>query len=141
MFMNQKGFTLIELIMVIVLLGLLAAVAIPIYSDLSSQAAEGVAKQFGGALKQAYTNYIMRMAVDNIPNNIQSFYPFVAFSSGATDRNAIRIDDSIRSALADPNGDVMNTDYTTITLAFKNGGTAVYTFNPATKAISEQYTP
>ena len=38
MFRREKGFTLIELIMVIVLLGLLAAVAIPQFTNLSTQA-------------------------------------------------------------------------------------------------------
>ena len=38
MFKRERGFTLIELIMVIVLLGLLAAVAIPQFSNLSVQA-------------------------------------------------------------------------------------------------------
>ena len=38
MFMSRKGFTLIELIMVIVLLGLLAVVAIPKYYDLQADA-------------------------------------------------------------------------------------------------------
>ena len=135
----RKGFTLVELIMVIVLVGVLAVVAIPIYSNLSNQAAEGVAKQFGGALKQAYTNYVMRLAVEGMPNNVQSFYPFVDFSGHASDRNSIKIDEGMRSALADPNATV-GAD-TTITLIFKSGGTAVYTFNPATKVISEQYTP
>ena len=36
--MDKRGFTLIELIMVIVLLGILAAVAIPKYVDLANEA-------------------------------------------------------------------------------------------------------
>ena len=34
---NQKGFTLIEIIAVLVILGVLAAVAIPKYQDLKAQ--------------------------------------------------------------------------------------------------------
>ena len=53
MLMNQKGFTLIELIIVIVILGILMAVAIPTYIDLKTEAANGAAKGVFGALSGA----------------------------------------------------------------------------------------
>lgn len=47
---NKKGFTLIELVMVIVILGILAAVAIPRFVDLQGSARTSVANGIGGAL-------------------------------------------------------------------------------------------
>ncbi len=49
---NSKGFTLIELMIVVVIIGILAAIAIPKFSQASDRAKE---KEADGILKQVYT--------------------------------------------------------------------------------------
>ena len=44
LYFGQKGFTLIEIVMVLVLLGILAAVAVPKYFDLQEEAERAAVK-------------------------------------------------------------------------------------------------
>ncbi|MBF0224904.1 MAG: prepilin-type N-terminal cleavage/methylation domain-containing protein [Desulfobacterales bacterium] len=63
-FNNQKGFTLIEVIAVLILLGILAAVAVPKYMDLTTDARKNaVAAAIGevkGNLSLAYGKFLLQ---------------------------------------------------------------------------------
>jgi len=60
---NQKGFTLIELVIIIVILGILAAVAIPKYQNISGEAREASCRASLGGLRSAITIFYANQAV------------------------------------------------------------------------------
>lgn len=63
MIRNEKGFTLIEIIAVLVILGILAAVAVPKYLDMMNEArikaAQGAIAEVKGRLSSSQAKYMM----------------------------------------------------------------------------------
>ncbi|MFH1645585.1 MAG: type II secretion system protein [Candidatus Omnitrophota bacterium] len=91
----KKGFTLIELVMIIVVLGILAAVAIPKYYDLTSEAQsaseEGVV---GGVRAGVHTYYAQNRAwpstlddaaASSAASKTNAFFDNVLAQGGVTD--------------------------------------------------------
>lgn len=77
---NEKGFTLIELIVVIVILGILAAVAIPKYQDLTNEARTAASEGVLGAAKGAA---VMKFAKNLASGNTSTANMITADAAGA----------------------------------------------------------
>ena len=74
----QKGFTLIELMIVVAIIGILAAVAIPAYSDYTVRAKLTEAIGFAAAAKTAVSEFYVSQG--SMPNSAAQ----AGFSTGAT---------------------------------------------------------
>jgi len=79
---KNKGFTLIEIVMVIMLVGILAIVAIPQFIDLRTEARDETSKGALGALRGAVSNMVAAVALKEPPASSPTTYPSFAEMTG-----------------------------------------------------------
>ena len=90
--MNNKksGFTLIELVVILVLLGILMAVAMPLYVDLTSSAKKTADVSFADNLRAACTLYMATNALSNgVVNPAGTYFPSNNFFKTNTSKTII----------------------------------------------------
>lgn len=129
---NQSGFTLIELVIVIVILGILAAAALPRFSDLSNDARIATLNGLAGSVRSASAIAKATQLAKGYASNVSVSLEGVTIAMKDTYPTAI----AIASALGDYTGFTPATSgtVTTFDMTGRSGCYATYTEASGTTA-------
>jgi MSHA pilin protein MshA len=116
----KKGFTLIELIMIIVILGILAAVAVPKYFDLQTEAKAAAEKGVVGGVRAGILTYFAQ----------NKAYPVAGELDGAAVNGACTVSNVCFDTVLQQGG--ITADWTKAGDVYTGPAGTAYTYTPAT---------
>ena len=104
---TQQGFTLIELVVVIVILGILGAIALPKFVDMGGDARAAVMKGVAGAMASANANVYAKAMAANTPGTTAAPATVTVAGQSVSVANGFAVDASELAKVMDlqPAGD------------------------------------